>query len=293
MRCEQFRADVDALALGALDAEQSAAMQTHLRGCSACGAEFGSASNVAERLLLGVPQVRAPAGLRDAVLAAIRDETDHLNGVRPEAGAIASASPEPAPLQHSAAGGARKPWLAASFRLPALAAAAVAILLVGLAGWAVSAQLKLRDAEHSRDHARAAAVIAQSAATLSGTGVQQLAALLATPHTVTADLQPQAASEPSDGAVIWSPDKRRCVVLARRLAPLDAGQEYHVWFVSGQKSWDGGAMWPDAAGTAEDIVSMDRWSVEGGYVVNVVAESPQGGSAPRAVLSASLSYSPR
>lgn len=65
---------VDAYALGALEPDEVAYVETHLAHCPACEAAAHAARMTAERLLLGAPLVAPSTGLRGRVLARVHAE---------------------------------------------------------------------------------------------------------------------------------------------------------------------------------------------------------------------------
>ena len=50
-----LRENIPAYVLGALDAEEAAALEAHLRTCEACRAELASYRDVSENLLMSLP----------------------------------------------------------------------------------------------------------------------------------------------------------------------------------------------------------------------------------------------
>ncbi|HLZ71255.1 MAG TPA: anti-sigma factor [Dehalococcoidia bacterium] len=295
MTCEEFRENVEALALGALSPEETAAAEQHVAGCAACARELRLARAVVERLPLSAPARRAPAALRDRVLAAVGAEAAGVDAAGfarrpgPAAETAGSASQSPAPANNvrefapprtaapsgspPAAEHGRAPvpisrWrrvLAGGPRLPALAAAALLLALVGLAAWSLSLQGQLSDVKHQQALARSQP---QGFLPVSQTALT----LLASQGTVTSELDP-AQNATATGGVIWNPEKKQCVVLVQHLPPAAAGQQYHIWFTSGDNKWDGGALTPDGSGSAFRAIDMTRWNVGAGYHLSVVLQA--------------------
>jgi len=149
---------------------------------------------------------------------------------------------------------------------PALAAAALVLVVAGLSAWTYSLKREVSELRHAATRSNATdgapAVAAQHAALL----------LLSSSDTVTARLMPPDGSVSAVGAVIWNAKQKQCVVLAGQFAPLSPRQEYHLWFRSGAKRWDGGQLVRDAAGAAEAVVSMERWPLDAGYRISVVVQ---------------------
>jgi len=59
-----FRENIPAYALGALDAEEVAALEAHLRTCASCRDELAAYRSTSESLLMAVPPQKPPAALR-------------------------------------------------------------------------------------------------------------------------------------------------------------------------------------------------------------------------------------
>lgn len=294
MTCEEFLDNVDALALGALSVDETAAAEQHLAGCADCARELRLARAVAERLPLSAPAMRAPAALRDRVLAAVGAEAaggssagisagsasrpldapvaaqaDNVRPfIRPETPAE-TADPASVPASRTAV---REPVQISGWRrlvrgglqVPALAAAVAVLAVVGLAAWSVSLQNQLSDVKHQQSLARN-----QQPGFLPAS--QAALTLLASQHTVTSQLDP-TQSATATGGVIWNPNEKKCVVLVQQLAPPPANAEYHIWFTNGNAKWDGGALTPDGSGSGFKVIDMSRWNVGEGYHIAVVLQ---------------------
>jgi len=133
---DRFREDAAAWVLGALPDDEARAFAAHLDGCPACRAEVEELRGAADALPTLVPSVAPPPELRDRIMAVVEAEAEVLRAAGPAADRPARS---------------RRPrWLAGlgGFR-PALAAAAVALLLAGLAGGFGLAQLGGGDDERT------------------------------------------------------------------------------------------------------------------------------------------------
>ncbi len=68
--CAPFRENIPAYALGALDADEAAALEAHLRTCdSGCPTELAAYQAIGQGLLTAVPPQQPPAALRRRVLS--------------------------------------------------------------------------------------------------------------------------------------------------------------------------------------------------------------------------------
>ncbi len=101
--------DAAAYALGALDPAEASRFVVHLNGCAVCRDELAAFRHVTWALLLAVPQIRAPRGLRRRVLQSL-----------------------PAEPRRVARRAPRAAWLAGGLR-PALALGGAAMLALAVA----------------------------------------------------------------------------------------------------------------------------------------------------------------
>ncbi|HUR87053.1 MAG TPA: anti-sigma factor [Solirubrobacteraceae bacterium] len=98
--------------------------EAHLASCTSCAEKVAELGFVADALLSGVPQLTAPAPIRDRVMSVVRAESELLRAAGP-----AADRPEPAR--------SKRRWSLLSLRpLPALALASVALVL-GVGGGAL------------------------------------------------------------------------------------------------------------------------------------------------------------
>jgi anti-sigma-K factor RskA len=68
-QCASFRENIPAYALGALDADEAAALEAHLRTCDSCPAELAAYCAIRDTLLTAVPPQQPPAALRQRLQA--------------------------------------------------------------------------------------------------------------------------------------------------------------------------------------------------------------------------------
>lgn len=134
-RHDDFQHLLGAFALGAVDADEAAALRTHLATCAACQAELGELWLAVDALPIAVQPMEPPPALRGRIEAAILAESP---APRP-AGATLTPLPPPSPIRRPESwwSGAA-PW-----------AAAAAILLVvsaALLAWNLRLQDEIRGA---------------------------------------------------------------------------------------------------------------------------------------------------
>ena len=190
--CDAARENIDAFALGALDADEAPELEEHLRTCIACARELRGARETAASLSLTAPMVPAAAALKARVMAS-----------------AAVLSP----------GQRRRP----SWNYWAVAAAALAVLAAGGITWGAIMQRHANDVSGQNAVARAEAT--QSSQQLASLvswqrgmlEVSSQADLRTTPMTGTI-LAPSA-----DGQYFWSATKQEGAFFATGMPPLPAG----------------------------------------------------------------------
>ena len=122
-----------AYALDALDEEETAAYETHLRHCARCREELASLSDAASALAYAVDGPSPPAELRERLLDAARTERSSVVPCRPRR----------------------------RFALPWGAAAAAATIAIAVGGWALSLRTDLQGERSARaERERALAILA-------------------------------------------------------------------------------------------------------------------------------------
>jgi hypothetical protein len=302
MTCDEFVAAVDALSLGALSPDEEAEAVDHASACARCHDVYSATVRAADLLALAVPLRRAPASMRANVFAAI--DRDLAGDPGPEAvvdnrrrspaddppSSASTGSPIPISTrrdaQISSAGRGWRGSALAGFRVPALAAAVLAVGIVGLAAWTFSLQRQLSSVKSDLSSARAAAAAARFAPASN-----EALVLLSSPDTITAQLNSADGASNAGGGVIWNPQQRRCVVVARQLPVLPPGEQYRIWFVEGGRRWDGGELVPAADGSAGAVVTMDRWQINEGYKVSIVVQPRNDDGTRKMVLSGDVKSS--
>jgi hypothetical protein len=137
---DRWSDDLAAYMLGALDPEQAAELEHHLEGCERCRAEMRWLTPAVQALPESVQRVEAPARLREGLMAEVRADAEAASV--PAAAATATGAVE---RERYGAGGPRHraaDWLrrlgsgSLGWR-PIGALAAVALVLVALAGYEI------------------------------------------------------------------------------------------------------------------------------------------------------------
>ena len=105
-QCDQYKELIPAFALNALEADERAQVEQHLRDCDACAAIAAEYAAVAEMLARTAPSLAPPARLKRRVLAATAGE--------------------PKPAFHFG------DWLAGVLRTPAFSAATLVVAMIAI-----------------------------------------------------------------------------------------------------------------------------------------------------------------
>ena len=189
--------NLPALALGALDEEESARIREHLHRCPRCRAEYLSFENVAAALATSVPLVEPPAHLRHTIRALT---TPRSAGSAPPFESRPSAYPF------------RRVW-----RSPRLLVTVLLVAALGLLGWNVSLHQRMT-------------ALAQETEEMHELGMV-LMDYTEHPDAYTSFvLQGRSASPAPRGMVITARTNNRLVLVVEGL-PVEFGDMYTVWII--------------------------------------------------------------
>lgn len=232
-----------AYAVDALDTEERARFEEHLRGCASCRTEVDELRGTAA-LLAAEADAEPPAGLRDSILAGI-ENVRQLPPLAPVADPSPEAPAAPAPAVPAPAAQLlpRRAW---SRGAPLLAAAAAVVLvaLVGLVAWRPWA-------EPDDPPTAAERVLAADDAT-------------------------RASQELPDGSratVVVSRSEGAAVILTEDMAPAPDGKVYELWLQEPDGDLAPAGLMPDDS-DATVLLDGDATDATG---VGVTVE-PDGGS---------------
>jgi len=240
--CPAARDDIDAYAIGALDAEEARALEAHLSRCSDC-------SRLAE-------DARESGTMAVAMTAPLASSSPALKArVMASAAVLTDATSRP---RH----GARR-WQAAA---AALVAAVIAIF-----AWGMVMQRRVDRLDERNAALRADATAQSTELARVHTELQQMtdfnARLAGTVGTQDAILdvvtQPDVRRTPMTGTAVaprasarylWSPAQEVGALMAQDLPSLGAGQTYQMWVVYADKWVSGGSFSVDASGAGRLVV---------------------------------------
>jgi anti-sigma-K factor RskA len=238
-------------ALGALDADERAAFETHLAECAACRSEVQSYQEVTGLVAQSAPPLSAPPHLKERVL-------DEARRVRPIT--TVQAGQRVPPGMSPAKTSARLPWLAA---------AAMLILAAGIGIFYASERSARILASAGADSARAELTAARNQIARS----DSLIATLLAPDVQTTTLAAQG--RPPSARLYFNPARKTVVVAAFDVPPAPPGRTYQLWgIVNGQPPVSLGTFntQPDARGVITLPVSAAQFHVA------AVTDEPAGGS---------------
>ncbi|SRR6266540_3368391 len=239
---------LDALAPSARDA-----FEQHLATCAECAAEVRSLRPVSAALAQAVPQTSPPPELRDRVLTSVGAAD------RRRAGARATAAPT------------------APYGLPWLAAAASALLAVGLGIYTQQLRGRISTLESQLRVATERARLTEQQiadARRTATQAQSTVAVLAAPDLARVDLAGQKAAPQASARAFWS-RSRGLVFTASNLPPLRPGRVYQLWVVTAQAPISAGLLRPDADGRVTAVVNTPADLPQ--PVAMAVTDEPEGG----------------
>lgn len=248
--CDILRELIPAYSLGMTDPDETRMVERLLLQCPDVAPELAEYNQMADAVLLSVPQVEAPPHLRQALLRSIRRDV--------------APAPRPATAPR---------WFDAlirSFTSPTRlfpAAALSMMLALAIAVYALLAVDNFR-----QDHRTLIAQLQNRDALLS---------LLGTDDLLTFDLiapQAEADSAPS-GIILCNPDQTLVVVQVRDFPALPAGMAYQVWLTHNDSRISGGLFQVDAAGAGTLIFNAPEPMREFEYL-GITLEPDAGSDSP-------------
>ena len=216
---ERFLELVPLAALGALDAEDRAALESQLGSTPALQRELEVYQELVGRLGLATAPVPPSAFLRERLLRATAPGRE-----------------------------ASRSWL-----MPTLAAALLAALFGAGVLWS-QRQAARREAAFERAAAQEAREIAQKAQAEAASLREALAVevafreLVIRPESRVVSLAGLAPALAAHGHVVWHAERREAVLLASGLAPAPAGKAYELWIIAKGAPVPAGVFQADAQG---------------------------------------------
>lgn len=231
--------DLPAYALGALDAAESLAIETHLANCFHCSRLLADLQPAALALSQSVPEHTPPSQLQAALIAQLPpSQAETVATARPPAATPAASLTAPAASPAARSG-------ISNYLLPL-----AAVLVIGLFAASLllnfltanrvsgiqqeSANANARLAQLESDRANTTAQLEQVSAgnARADTAIQRLMAanyLMAQPATQPLRLQPTGGDSQSEGLLLVTRDGRRAVLMLANTAPESPARSYRVW----------------------------------------------------------------
>lgn len=240
--------DLPAYALGALDAAESLAIETHLANCFHCSRLLADLQPAALALSQAVPEHTPPSQLQAALIAQLPPSpaatarpaaTDQptAGAAAPAASPAASpAAPTPSPTARSGISNYLLP-LAAVLVIGLFAASLLFNFLTanrvsGIQQESATATARLAQLESDRATANAQLEQVSAGNARADTAIQRLMAanyLMAQPATQPLRLQPTSGDSQSEGILLVTRDGRRAVLMLANTAPESPARSYRVW----------------------------------------------------------------
>jgi hypothetical protein len=218
MDCEQVRDHLDAWALGALEPEEAAAVEAHLRDCPDCRALAAQRAGVASRLpeaLAAASPHQLPPALRERVLDAVRATPADTMAVVPGSSGPDDTLATPPPVSLDAARDRRR-----LPRVPTWLGAAAAVLVLAVAiGWGFHLSQALGHERALREEFEG--LVDRQEIVLEVIDSRNTVKLFLRP--------PEGSGSNAYGKLFTRTDMEHVVVMAARLPAPPDGMAYHLW----------------------------------------------------------------
>jgi len=248
---DQFRELIEAYALGALDAEERAAVEAHLAtGCQDCAKALQEARWLVSQLGYLAPEAKPSELLKGRLMQTVRGEADAAAG-------RALAKPKPV--------------------IPFWMWAGVAALLVITIYSAWDARRLQKDIEETNK--RAAAIVQQRAALQAELALAKRQARIMTDPKSKKFMLPAKDAQMPQLEAMWHPELGICVVGDKMPMP-SANHVFQLWLIPktpGSKPMPMQTFWPDADGKMVYVMENPpepMWNTS----ALAVTEEPMGGS---------------
>jgi anti-sigma-K factor RskA len=246
MNCDEAAELLDAYAVGALEKSESNELMRHVAGCLNCLEELSKSERTAGLLALAVPIQKAPAHLRDRLMA--------------QAGREGGAATHRLPL-----------WQ----RLrPGWRSTARAVGLAGVVALAFSAFLQVQMSGLRGDKNDLEQQLTATGAELEQQ--RQIVAVLSAPDTRKVPMEAATIRSQAESVYNWSRQNDTGFIVCHNFPPLPVGSVYQVWFTAEAGSAEPVATFVPQDGGCQIPMDMSRldWRPAG---IGISVE-PEGGS---------------
>ena len=246
--------DLPAYALGALDAAELLAVETHLANCFHCSRTLATLQPAATALAQAVPQQTPPAQLQAALIAQL-PPNPVATTQPPAAGQHAAAAPAASPSARSGLSNYLLP-LAAVLVLGLFAAALILNFLTAnrvntIKQESAAANTRLNQLESGQTTANARLEQLTAGNARNYAALQQMMAtnyLMAQPATLPLPLHPTSGHSQSEGILLVTRDGRRAVLMLASAHPESPARSYRVWLTRNGQQVPMGIINVDASG---------------------------------------------
>lgn len=237
-RCIPHRENLAAYALGALDADEIRALESHLETCQECQAELADYQSLTTGLLEAVPPKVPPPELRRKLIAQLPSN------------------------QNQTRTSSLRADIFSRFSLGQVAATVIVLVLLGLN---IFSSVQIRDLQRQQT------LLAERLS-----NEQTAIAMLAYPSTQALTVNPDVQN--LAGSMLVDREKRIAVLVLWNLPPLEAGQTYQAWLIDADGNRVSGGLFTqddENRYTTTTIWSPDPIGEYEGFGVTV---EPEGGS---------------
>lgn len=262
---------IDAYALGILEDEAVAQVETHLEICQQCYALLQQARKVTELLLFAPRPVRPPAGLKQRILARIAQEEHSSRTRQPPLDrpvGLPSSTPEPAPAGAGPISVSDQQKSSASDTTAAALPPGITPERQGLIG-------TLRQMLSGRKGATGDAT-PTSQAEMPNQQLQAIVRLLRSPHPAIWELPGTPEAPNARAHLLGSPEDDLAVLIVSGLEPLPPERDYQLWFLREGQPRGSAVFDVQANGEGQILIRAPRQL--GHYDLAAITPEPAGGS---------------
>ncbi len=247
--------DLPAYALGALDAAELLAVETHLANCFHCSRTLAALQPAATALAQAVPQQTPPAQLQAALIAQLPPNSAATTPPPAAARQTAAAVPAASPAARSALSNYLLP-LAAVLVIGLFAASLILNFLTAnrvnsIQQESAAANARLNQLESGQTTANARLEQLTAGNSRNDAALQKMMAtnyLMAQPATLPLPLHSPSGHSQSEGILLVTRDGRRAVLMLASATPESPARSYRVWLTRNGQQVPMGIIHVDASG---------------------------------------------
>lgn len=248
MTHEEYKESLAEYSLGALDADESLALESHLATCADCRAELAQWLDTSAILAYSAPRVEPSPALRSRLLETIRTtqakSTGNAENQRRDAAAESTSQTSPATTTNviKMPERARVRWNAMQ-RFGALAAslAFVGLIVSLFVLWNRNKNMQAELARLNGDLQTTQQQLRRE---------QEISGMFTASDTLVATLTGTEMAPRARARLAYN-KSGAAMMIANELPPAPAGKDYQIWFIAEGKPVPGGVFKPDAKGHVE------------------------------------------